>query len=110
MRGKSFWHRVEVYVCVCNTRSHTFGRCLDVPSVPGLHLWESGAGGELENTRGSSRRREGEREREGGLLMHEEGGGSRAAEQSCAEEECRLFPCVGRTGEPSWLQAGAVSP
>lgn len=30
--------------------------------------------------------------------------------QSCAEEECRLFPCVGRTGEPSWLQAGAVSP
>lgn len=32
------------------------------------------------------------------------------AKQSCAEEECRLFPCVGRTGEPSWLQAGAVSP
>lgn len=30
--------------------------------------------------------------------------------ESCAEEECRLFPCVGRTGEPSWLQAGAVSP
>lgn len=44
---------------------------MDVPSVPGLHLWESGAGGELENTRGSSRRREGEKGREGGLLMHE---------------------------------------
>lgn len=34
----------------------------------------------------------------------------RAAEQSSAEEECRLFPCVERTGELSWLQAGAVSP
>lgn len=110
MRGKSFGTELKC-MCVCvHTRSHTFGWCLDVPSVPGLHLWESGAGGELENTRGSSRRIEGEREREGGLLMHEGRGGSRAAEQSCAEEECRLFPCVGRTGEPSWLQAGAVSP
>lgn len=34
-----------------------------------------------------------------------EGGGQR-----CTEEECRLFPCVWRTGELSWLQAGAVSP
>lgn len=72
-----------MYVRVCNTRSHTFGWCLDVPSVPGLHLWESGAGGDLENTRWSSRRIEGEKEREGGLLMHveeeeEEGGSSRA--------------------------------
>lgn len=40
--------------------------------------------------------------------MHEDGvwGGV----QSCAEEECRLFPCVGRTGELRWLQPGAVSP
>lgn len=36
--------------------------------------------------------------REGGLLMHEgRRNGVGAAEQSCAEEECRLFPCVGRT-------------
>lgn len=68
-------------MCVCaHTHSHTFGWCLDVPSVPGLHLWESGAGGELENTRGSSRRRE----REGGLLMHEGRG-----EQSSRAELCR---------------------
>lgn len=53
--------------------------------MPGLHLWESGAGGELENTRGSSRRIEGEREREGGLLMHEGRGG----EQSSRAELCR---------------------
>lgn len=54
----------------------------------------------------------GEREREGGWAADAwEGGlGGGRAEQSCAEEECRLFPCVGRTGEPSWLQAGAVSP
>lgn len=39
--------------------------------MPGLHLWESGAGGDLENTRGSSRRREREGGREGVLLMHE---------------------------------------
>lgn len=51
---------------------------------------------------------ESEREREGGWAADVKGG--RAAEQSLAEEECRLFPCVGRTGEPSWLQAGAVSP
>lgn len=40
--------------------------------------------------------------------MHKEGGVGGV--QSCAEEECRLFPCVGRTGEPGWLQPGAVSP
>lgn len=50
-----------------------------------------------------------EKQREGGLLMHEPGVGGGGVE-SCAEEECRLFPCVGRTGEPCWLQAGAVSP
>lgn len=104
MSGKSSgteWKCMYVRACVC---TH-----LDVPTVPILHLCERGAGGEFKNVRGSSRRKEG-RESEGVgwiLLMH---GGSRAAKKSCAEEECRLFPCVGRTGEPSWLQAGAVSP
>lgn len=78
--------------------------CGRVVQVGRSKILEGAAGGE----------RERETEREGGLLMHEgrerEGGGGRAAEQSRAEEECRLFPCVGRTGEPSWLQAGAVSP
>lgn len=62
----------------------------------------------LEGAAGGESEREREREREGGWAADVRGG--RAAEQSCAEEECRLFPCVGRTGEPSWLQAGAVSP
>lgn len=48
----------------------------------------------------------GEKEREGGWAADARGEQPRRA----AEEECRLFPCVGRTGEPSWLQAGAVSP
>lgn len=62
----------------------------------------------------------GEKEREGGGegggatggcgCMGKARGGGRGARQSRAERECRLFPCVGRTGEPSWLQAGAVSP
>lgn len=97
----------DAHVSVC-TRT-TFGWCLELPKVPRLHLWESGAGGALENTRGSSRRREGEgkREREGGLLMHG-GWGGRVCVCVCAEEECRLFPCVGRTGELRWLQSGAV--
>lgn len=74
--------RCQVYIC---------GRVVQVGISK---ILEGAAGGERE------------REREGGLLMHE----GRGSEQSCAEEECRLFPCVGRTGEPSWLQAGAVSP
>ena len=70
--------------------------CGRVVQVGSLKILEGAAGGEREKGR------------EGGLLMH--GGGAVAAAQSCAEQECRLFPCVGRTGEPSWLQAGAVSP
>lgn len=66
----------DTHVSVC-TRT-TFGWCLELPKVPRLHLWESGAGGALENTR-----REGERKRgrvgcrctEGGV-----GGGGGGAE------------------------------
>lgn len=51
------------------------------------------------------------RERERGWAADAQGSeGGGGVKQSCAEEECRLFPCVGRTGQPSWLQAGAVSP
>lgn len=96
----------DTHVSVCTQT--TFGWCLKLPMVPRLHLWQSGAGGELENTRESSTRREGERNRGrvDCLCMRMRGGvGCRAV----AEEECRLFPCVGRTGELCWLQSGAVS-
>lgn len=105
------------YVCVCVrpcvcvhsvcTHAHLDGVwnspqcqgyiCGRVVQVGSLKILEGAAGGERK------------RGREGGLLMHE-GRGRGSAEQSCAEEECRLFPCVGRTGEPSWQQAGVVSP
>lgn len=118
MRGKSFGTEFKC-MCVCvHKRTHiTFGWCLDVPSVPGLHLWESGAGGDLENTRGSSRRREGERKRVR-LLMHDERRGGRAVPRRNADcfhvwggqesrvgcRQVRLAPneksCVGDGGGP----------
>lgn len=88
------WHWAQMYVYVRFTRIWM----VNVPLVPGLHLWwvvQVGA----QNTTGSIRMRAG--------LMHERSG---RGEQGWIEKECRLFPCVRRTGEPSWLQAGAVSP
>lgn len=65
MRGKSFGTELKcMCACVC-THTHTFGWCLDVPSVPGLHLWESSAGGELEILQGAAG---GERERKRGSV------------------------------------------
>lgn len=72
--------------------------CRRVVQVGSLKILKGAAGGERERKRG----------RVG--CRYTGGGGGGAVEQSCAEEECRLFPCVERTGEPSWLQAGAVSP
>lgn len=63
--------------------------------------------GSLEIQEGAARGGK-ERETGGGGLCMRKRRGDRA--QRCAEEECRLFPCVGRTGELCWLQSGAVSP
>lgn len=52
----------DTHVSIC-TRT-TFGWCLKLPEVPRLHLWESGAGGELEKyKRGAAGGGEGERKR-----------------------------------------------
>lgn len=88
-------HIWTVFGCPPQCQGYICGRVVQVGSS---EILEGAAGGERE------------REREGGWAADAWEGGCRAAEQSCAEEECRLFPCVGRTGEPSWLQAGAVSP
>lgn len=84
MRGKSFGSELEACVCLCVCTfaiTHIWMVC-GCPPVPGLHLWESGAGGEFEILEGTAGG-EGERERGGA-----DGWGSGAAEQSCAEEEC----------------------
>lgn len=49
-----------------------------------------------------------ERQDERELLVHERR--RVGVRRVVLRRECRLFQCVGRTGEPSWLQAGAVSP
>lgn len=86
---------------------------MKLPTVPRLHLWPGGAGGELGNARGSGMRREGEGT--GGGVGEEGGRGGAALCRSgmqivsmCGEDRgaeltavrCGPKSCVGHGGSP----------